>query len=170
MKSLTSNNSLINIKESRSSVKRINNLSNRIKSLQNDIDRINKRYDMIDKLRSEFILKEELARDLDEVYDLERLCGKTINGNLNARDVLQIKRSLAVLPSISSKTKELGFDYSLNDESKLYNLLETSFGFILCEGFILLLLLLSENFFKSSKSFFLFFSLISKIFGLLRRL
>ena len=41
MKSLTSNNSLINIKESRSSVKRINNLSNRIKSLQNDIDRIN---------------------------------------------------------------------------------------------------------------------------------
>ena len=97
-------------------------LSNPLK----DIDRINKRYDMIDKLRSEFILKEELARDLDEVYDLERLCGKTINGNLNARDVLQIKRSLAVLPSISSKTKELGFDYSLNDESKLYNLLEKS--------------------------------------------
>jgi len=91
-----------------------------------DKERIIRRYDMIDKLRNEFILKEELTHELDEVYDLERLCGKTINGNLNARDVLQIKRSLAVLPSIDRKIKELGFDYKLSDESKLYDLLEKS--------------------------------------------
>ena len=91
-----------------------------------DKDGIIRRYDMIDKLRNEFILKEELTHELDEVYDLERLCGKTINGNLNGRDVLQIKRSLSVLPSISSKIKELGFDYKLCDESKLYDLLEKS--------------------------------------------
>jgi len=89
-----------------------------------DKERILRRYDMIDKLREEFILKEELTRELDEVYDLERLCGKTINGNLNGRDVLQIKRSLSVLPSIDNKIKELGFDYHLTDESKLYKLLE----------------------------------------------
>ena len=85
-----------------------------------------RRYDMIDKLRSEFILKEQLIHDLDEVYDLERLCGKTINGNLNARDVLQIKRSIAVLPMIDEKIKELGFDYKLSDESKLLDLLDKS--------------------------------------------
>lgn len=83
-----------------------------------------KRYDMIDTLRNEFITKEELIHDLDEVYDLERLCGKVICGNLNARDVLQIKRSLSVLPSISSKIKSLGFPYSFTDETKLYELLE----------------------------------------------
>ncbi len=91
-----------------------------------DKERIIRRYDMIDKLRDEFILKEELTHELDEVYDLERLCGKTINGNLNGRDVLQIKRSLSVLPSIDRKIKELGFDFNLADESKLYKLLEDS--------------------------------------------
>ena len=65
-------------------------LSNPLK----DKESIIKRYDMIDTLRNEFILKEEIVHELDEVYDLERLCGKTICGNVNARDVLQIKRSL----------------------------------------------------------------------------
>lgn len=95
-------------------------LSNPLK----DKTSILKRYDMIDTLRNEFILKEELLHELDEVYDLERLCGKTVCGTVNARDVLQIKRSLSVLPSISSKIEQLGFDYKLADVSKLYDLLE----------------------------------------------
>ena len=95
-------------------------LANPLKDKQS----ILKRYDMIDTLRNEFILKEELLHELDEVYDLERLCGKTVCGTVNARDVLQIKRSLSVLPSISSKIDQLGFDYKLADVSKLYDLLE----------------------------------------------
>ena len=91
-----------------------------------DKNGILKRYDMIDTLRDEFILKEELLHELDEVYDLERLCGKTVCGTVNARDVLQIKRSLSVLPSISSMIEQLGFDYKLADVSKLYELLEES--------------------------------------------
>ena len=83
-----------------------------------------KRYDMIDTLRNEFIVCEELVHDLDEVYDLERLCGKTICGTVNARDVLQIKRSLGVLPSVKSKIDTLGFDYNLADVSELYDLLD----------------------------------------------
>ena len=83
-----------------------------------------KRYDMIDTLRNEFIVCEELIHELDEVYDLERLCGKTICGTVNARDVLQIKRSLGVLPSIKSKIDTLGFDYNLADVSELYDLLD----------------------------------------------
>ena len=95
-------------------------LSNPLK----DKDMINKRYDMIDKLRDEFIVREQLINLLDEVYDLERLCGKTSCGNLNARDVLQIKNSLRVLPVIYDHIKELGFDYKFTDLSKLYDLLE----------------------------------------------
>lgn len=85
---------------------------------------IENRYDMIDKLRREFILKEEITNLLEEVYDLERLCGKTICGNLNARDVLQIKRSLSVLPTIRTKLQELGFSYTFDSQESLYALLE----------------------------------------------
>lgn len=95
-------------------------LSNPLK----DKNAIIKRYDMIDTLRNEFIVCEELIHELDEVYDLERLCGKTICGTVNARDVLQIKRSLGVLPNIKSRIDSLGFDYNLADVSELYDLLD----------------------------------------------
>ena len=85
---------------------------------------INKRYDMVDKLREDFLVREELCSLLDEVYDLERLCGKVFGGSLNARDVLQIKNSLKVFPVINEKIKELGFDFKMVDENKLYDLLE----------------------------------------------
>ncbi len=94
-----------------------------INPLKNKEDII-KRYDMIDKLCSEFITREELVHELDEVYDLERLCAKVVSGSLNARDVLQIKNSLKVLPSIEQKIKELGFTYTFFDTRELYELLE----------------------------------------------
>ena len=99
-------------------------LKNQLLKPLKEITTINKRYDMIDKLREEFLIKEELIILLDEVYDMERLCGKIYSGSLNARDVLQIKNSLKVFPDINNKIKELGFDYNLVDESKLYKLLE----------------------------------------------
>ncbi len=91
-----------------------------------DKEEIIKRYDKIDALREKFIVKEQLVHDLEEVYDLERLCGKVVNGNLNGRDVLQIKRSLKAIPEIEKKIKELNFDYEFSDLSKLTNLLEVS--------------------------------------------
>ena len=89
-----------------------------------DIDDINQRYDYIDSLNKNFMLRDELRNDLYEVYDLERLCGKVSCGNLNARDVLQIKNSLKVLPDITRIIDELGYKLKLNDHSELYNLLE----------------------------------------------
>ena len=86
--------------------------------------RINDRYDKIDKLRSEFIIRDEINNLLDSIYDLERLTGKVLNGNLNARDMLQIKRSLSVLPDINERIKKLGFSIELKDESKLYKLID----------------------------------------------
>ena len=85
---------------------------------------INRRYDMVDKLREDFLVREELCSLLDEVYDLERLCGKVFGGSLNARDVLQIKNSLKVFPVINEKIRELGFDFKMVDENKLFKLLE----------------------------------------------
>ena len=110
-----------------------------------DINQINKRYEKIEKLNNEFLLREELSRDLYEIYDLERLCGKVSCGGLNARDVLQIKRSLKVLPDINRILKELDFEYSIDEHGELYDLLERSIyeeppitikeGYLIKEGY-----------------------------------
>ena len=89
-------------------------------------DAINARYDKIEKLNNEFILKDELKNLLYEVYDIERLSGKVINGSLNARDLIQLKKSIGVLPEIKKITEKLGFDYDIDAHEKIFELLEKS--------------------------------------------
>ena len=82
------------------------------------------RYAKIEKLNNEFLLKDELRNLLYEVYDIERLSGKVINGSLNARDLLQLKNSLAVLPKIKEIIGKLGFDYDVATHEDVFNLLD----------------------------------------------
>ena len=82
------------------------------------------RYAKIEVLNNEFILKEELNNLLYEVYDIERLSGKVINGSLNARDLLQLKNSLAVLPKIRDIIGQLNFNYDIKTHNEIYSLLE----------------------------------------------
>ena len=91
-----------------------------------DINKINKRYDIVSKLLEEFILAEELRNDLYEVYDLERLCGKLSFGSANGKDLLQLKASLKVLPSIKEKLEKIGFYEKITTMRDLYDLLEKS--------------------------------------------
>ncbi|MDD6224577.1 MAG: DNA mismatch repair protein MutS [bacterium] len=91
-----------------------------------DIKELMRRYNIIEKLLTEFILKEELIKELDEVYDLERLASRISYGNLNARDLLQLKNSLKVLPNIKRILKELEYDKTIEPLDELYNLLETA--------------------------------------------
>lgn len=91
-----------------------------------DETKINKRLDYIESLNNNFLLREELMRDLYEVYDLERLTGKVICGSLNGRDLLQIKNSIKVIPDINRILKELKFDITLNTHEELFKLLESS--------------------------------------------
>ena len=89
-----------------------------------DINKLNERYDKIAKLNEEFMSLDELRNALYEIYDIERLCGKVSCGNLNGRDVLQLKNSLVVLPYIRQIITNLGFDYTLVDVNDLYELLD----------------------------------------------
>ena len=91
-----------------------------------DETKINKRLDYIESLNNNFLLREELMRDLYEVYDLERLTGKVICGSLNGRDLLQIKNSIKVIPDINRILSELKFDITLNTHESLYKILEES--------------------------------------------
>ena len=87
---------------------------------------IERRYNYISILLTEFILKEELRDDLNNVYDLERLCGRISYGNLNARDLIQLKNSLKVLPDIKRILKEIKYDKDFDSLDELYSLLESS--------------------------------------------
>ena len=84
------------------------------------------RYSKIETFNNGFIETDELRNLLYQVYDLERLCAKVICGNLNARDLLQIKNSLSVLPRVSDILKELKLDYTINTHRELSDLLEKS--------------------------------------------
>ncbi len=85
---------------------------------------LEERYNKIEKLNNEFILKDELRNLLYEVYDIERLSGKVINGNLNARDLLQLKNSLVVLPRISEINQKLGFNFDIDIHGDIWELLD----------------------------------------------
>ncbi len=91
-----------------------------------DKEEINKRYDYVDTLINEFILKEELQNYLSEVYDLERLSGKIAFGNSNARDLIQLKNSLKVLPNIKYILEKINYYKNIDTLDLLYNLLENS--------------------------------------------
>lgn len=89
-----------------------------------EVQKINQRLDYIEKFNNEFILKSELLELLYEIYDLERLSGKVMCGSLNGRDLLQMKKSLKVLPDIIEILKQLNLDIKLNHHQELYDLLE----------------------------------------------
>ena len=91
-----------------------------------DIKELNRRYDIIEKFLTEFILKEELREDLSKVYDFERIAGRITYGNCNARDMIQLKNSLQVLPDIKRILEELEYDKNIEPLDDLYNLLEES--------------------------------------------
>ena len=99
---------------------------------------IERRYDFIAKLSTEFILRDDLIKELDNVYDLERLCSRITYGNLNAKDLLQLKQSLKSLPTIKKILDELKYDKKIETFEDLYSLLESTINedapFTLHEG------------------------------------
>lgn len=101
-------------------------LKHNIENPLTDKFEIERRYDLVEKLSTEFILRDDLINDLDNVYDLERLCGRISYGNLNAKDLLQLKTSLKVLPDIKRILKELKYDKDIEVFEDLFILLDKS--------------------------------------------
>lgn len=66
--------------------------------LQKDL--IEKRYNQVEGFQEQFFERESLREALRSVYDLERLAGRVSYGNVNARDLIQLKQSLSKIPEI----------------------------------------------------------------------
>ena len=107
--------------------------------------KIEKRHEVVSKLIDEFILTEDLRKNLYEIYDLERLSGRIALGNANGRDLIQLKNSIKVLPIISEMLKQINFYSTIDDLDDLYELLENSLyeappitikeGYLIKEGY-----------------------------------
>ena len=52
------------------------------------------------------------------MYDLERLAGRVAFGNVNARDLIQLKRSLQQIPVIRQIVEQLDSDEAHNLASR----------------------------------------------------
>src|SRR5690625_4156688 len=63
-----------------------------------NVQEIEKRQDLVDNLLNHFFERTDLNEVLTRVYDLERLAGRIAYGTVNARDLIQLKRSLQQVP------------------------------------------------------------------------
>ena len=120
-------------------------LKNMIENPLVDKGEIEERYNMVSKLLDEFLIKDELKGLLNEVYDLERLAGRISFGSANARDLLQLKSSIKVLPRIKELVNILEFNLKIDGEEELYDFLDKSIyenppiglkeGYLIKEGY-----------------------------------
>ncbi|CAN2252146.1 DNA mismatch repair recognition factor [Bacillus subtilis] len=74
------------------------------------VNQIEERQEMVETLISHFFEREDLRERLKEVYDLERLAGRVAFGNVNARDLIQLKESLKQVPGIKQLVASLAHD------------------------------------------------------------
>ena len=65
-----------------------------------DKKQIEHRQNIVEMLIKKYFERQDLRERFKEVYDLERLAGRVAFGNVNARDLMQLKRSLQQVPII----------------------------------------------------------------------
>ncbi|MFD1018270.1 DNA mismatch repair protein MutS [Thalassobacillus hwangdonensis] len=90
------------------------------------------RHNQVDGFLSQFFEREELREELKSVYDLERLSGRIAFGNVNARDLIQLKKSLSKVPNILQVLQKFDNDSiqhlyaNINPLEDLHDLLDGS--------------------------------------------
>ncbi|OHX49447.1 DNA mismatch repair protein MutS [Cytobacillus pseudoceanisediminis] len=72
-----------------------------------DEQEIKRRHSLVETLIHSFFEREEIREKLKEVYDLERLAGRVAFGNVNARDLVQLKKSLQQIPVLKEMVSNL---------------------------------------------------------------
>ncbi len=84
-----------------------------------DVEKINRRLDYVEAFNNNYIVKEEMKNALKTIYDLERIVGRISVGNANAKDLVQLRRSLSNVPSIKELVKQLEVSDSISLSDKI---------------------------------------------------
>lgn len=98
-----------------------------------DVDKINQRLDIVELFNNNFIERESIKEILKEVYDLERLAARVAFGNINARDLKWIGKTLKIVPELKYQLTTLNHPLTnkladrLVDLSHITNLIEQAF-------------------------------------------
>lgn len=71
---------------------------------------IEERLNIVDEFINHFIERDTLRNYLNQVYDIERLVGRVSYGNVNARDLIQLKHSISEIPNIKQLLSQLESD------------------------------------------------------------
>jgi len=71
-----------------------------------DVRKINERLDLVESLVNHYMERNDLAETLKEVYDLERLVARISYGSANARDLVQLRKSLSAIPMVKKTLLE----------------------------------------------------------------
>lgn len=93
---------------------------------------IEKRLEMTEGFYEDFMKRQEIREALQSIYDLERLSGRVAYGNVNARDLIQLKQSLYKVPVMKqlleqfSKAEIRNLASQINPLPELLELLEKS--------------------------------------------
>lgn len=92
-----------------------------------DYKEINQRLDAVSALMNNYIIRYDIKETLKTVYDLERIVGRISCGNANAKDLVQLRRSLLNMPELKRLVRLLNDDTlnSLSDEIDLMEDLTT---------------------------------------------
>jgi DNA mismatch repair protein MutS len=74
-------------------------------------ERIGRRLDAVEEALEKSEVRRRIGAALSSVYDLERLYSKIVMGHANARDLLALGRSLAMLPEIWAAVDQLSSEH-----------------------------------------------------------
>ncbi|MFA6377642.1 MAG: DNA mismatch repair protein MutS [Acholeplasmataceae bacterium] len=72
-----------------------------------NLQTIEKRQQAVTSFINNFMNREVIIKQLDEVYDLPRLIAKISYGNANGRDLIQLSKSLQVVPEIKQQLNSI---------------------------------------------------------------
>jgi len=87
-----------------------------------NVSDINERLEAVGELKDKFMVRMEVRELLKRVYDIERLMGKVILGNVNCRDLIALKNSVGQIPYIKSLITECHADLNKRIHSQIDNL------------------------------------------------
>ncbi|MCE8423634.1 MAG: DNA mismatch repair protein MutS, partial [Candidatus Methanoperedens sp.] len=68
--------------------------------------KIKERLDAVDEIAKKTLVRYDLRSQLSNIRDIERLIGRIVYGNSNARDLVALRISLSAVPEISKSLKE----------------------------------------------------------------
>lgn len=96
------------------------------------VKEINARLDATEELKNDPMGRADLMEALSDIYDIERLMSKVSYGTCNAKDLIALKQSLKMLPSIksmlSNRTSEglIQLHENMDEMFDIYKLIEES--------------------------------------------